>query len=80
MLEGDKTPILDPAILEEMGYSLAAYPLSLLSSSTKAMQETLQKLKNKETLSTSDDIPPFDELCEAVGFSDYWEQEAKYAD
>lgn len=39
MLEGGgKTPILNPLELEEIGYKLAAYPLSLIGVSIQAMQ------------------------------------------
>ena len=39
MLEGGgKTPILSPMELEEIGYKLVAYPLSLVGVSIRAMQ------------------------------------------
>ena len=39
MLEGGgKTPILTPLELEEVGYKLVAYPLSLIGVSIQAMQ------------------------------------------
>lgn len=46
MLEGGgKTPILAPAELEDMGFKLVAYPLSLLGVSIRAMQTALTDLK-----------------------------------
>lgn len=39
MLEGGgKTPILNPIELEDLGYKLVAYPLSLMGVSIRAMQ------------------------------------------
>lgn len=39
MLEGGgKTPILSPLELENIGYKLVAYPLSLMGVSIRAMQ------------------------------------------
>ena len=39
MLEGGgKTPIFNPLELEEIGYKLVAYPLSLVGVSIRAMQ------------------------------------------
>lgn len=39
MLEGGgKTPILTPLELEEIGYKIVAYPLSLLGVSIRAME------------------------------------------
>lgn len=41
MLEGGgKTPILNPLELEDIGYKLVAYPLSLIGVSIRAMQVT----------------------------------------
>ena len=45
MLEGGKTPVLPPAQLEEIGYKIAAYPLTLLSRAVSAMNEALEDLK-----------------------------------
>ena len=46
MLEGGgKTPILPAARLEAMGFSLCAYPLSLLGVSVRAMEGALEGLK-----------------------------------
>ncbi|DBA05209.1 TPA: hypothetical protein N0F65_005059 [Lagenidium giganteum] len=47
MLEKGLTPILLPEQLHEVGYKVAAYPLTLLSASIKVMQEALQHLKNQ---------------------------------
>ena len=44
MLEQGKTPVLPPAELEAIGFKLAAYPLTLLSASIRAMQEALAAL------------------------------------
>lgn len=45
MLEGGgKTPILNPLELEDIGYKLVAYPLSLIGVSIQAMQVTLLHL------------------------------------
>lgn len=39
MLEGGgKTPILSPIELEELGFKIVAYPLSLIGSSIRAME------------------------------------------
>ena len=46
MLEGGgRTPLLGPAQLEALGYKVAAYPLSLLGVSIRAMQSALAGLK-----------------------------------
>ncbi len=46
MLEGGgKTPLLPPAALQELGFSIVAYPLSLLGVSVRAMQQALLQLQ-----------------------------------
>ena len=76
MLEYGSTPVLPPKELKEIGYTMAAYPLTLLSASIKAMNESLELIKNGEP--TDDMILSFGETKDAVGFTRYGEQEDKY--
>ena len=76
MLEGGKTPVLSPDRLREIGYSVAAYPLTLLSASVKAMQSSLQLLKIGQP--TNSMILPFTELQDVVGFTEYNEEADRY--
>jgi len=41
MLEGGSTPILPPKELEAMGFKIAAYPLTLMSTAVNAMNRLL---------------------------------------
>ncbi|KAI4369769.1 hypothetical protein MLD38_018177 [Melastoma candidum] len=79
MLEGGgKTPILNPLELEEIGYKLVAYPLSLIGVSIRAMQDALSAIKGGR-------VPPpgsmlsFEEMKELLGFDTYYEEEKRYA-
>jgi 2-methylisocitrate lyase-like PEP mutase family enzyme len=76
MLEQGSTPILPPQELKKMGYTLAAYPLTLLSASIKAMQESLERIQ--QGLPTDDLISSFPETKDAVGFRRYSEEEEAY--
>lgn len=76
MLEGGKTPVLSPKRLKEIGYTVAAYPLTLLSASVKAMQSSLQLLKSGE--STDSVILSFTELQDVVGFTEYNAEANRY--
>lgn len=76
MLEGGKTPILSPDKLSMIGYTVAAYPLTLLSVSAKAMQDSLQLLKSGK--STEKQVLPFSELQNIVGFNEYYAQLDKF--
>ena len=76
MLEYGSTPILPPAELQRMGYTMAAYPLTLLSASIKAMQESLELIK--EGKPTLDKILSFSETKDVVGFTKYAKEEERY--
>ena len=75
MLEFGSTPILPPAELEAMGYTVAAYPLTLLSASVKAMQEALRLLAAGK--GTEDLLVDFQALKQVVGFSEYDEEQRR---
>jgi 2-methylisocitrate lyase-like PEP mutase family enzyme len=75
MLEQGKSPILPPPQLEAIGYKIAAYPLTLLSTAMRAMQEALAELaagRHPERLMG------FEELKEIVGFDAYYALEERY--
>lgn len=68
MLEEGITPILPPAILAQIGYGIAAYPLTLLSAAVFAMREALADLAAGRTPERRVD---FRTLRELVGFNAY---------
>lgn len=76
MLEYGSTPILAPQELKKMGYTMAAYPLTLLSASIKAMQDSLECIKQGKP--TDELILSFPETKDAVGFTRYSELEQRY--
>ncbi|MEM8631663.1 MAG: isocitrate lyase/PEP mutase family protein [Pseudomonadota bacterium] len=69
MLEGGQTPILPPDALAEMGFSIAAYPLTLLSAAMKAMNTVLADLAAGR--SSQDHLLKFSDLRRQIGFDDY---------
>lgn len=79
MLEGGgKTPILNPLELEELGFKLVAYPLSLIGVSIRAMQDALTAIKGGRIPSPAS-MPSFEEIKETLGFNTYYEEEKRYA-
>jgi 2-methylisocitrate lyase-like PEP mutase family enzyme len=68
MLEGGITPVLPPEQLAEMGFRLAAYPLTLLSCAVAAMQQALVDLAAGRT---PERMLDFAALRELVGFDQY---------
>ena len=75
MIEGGKTPILPSSRLEAIGYKIAVYPLTLLNTSIQAMRAALASLRRGERPGL---VMDFDALKAAVGFPDYYAEEAKY--
>ena len=76
MVEQGETPVLPPARLEELGYRLAAYPLTLLSAAIKVMEDALAEMaagRHPQAL-----LKDFADLREVVGFEDYYAAEARY--
>jgi 2-methylisocitrate lyase-like PEP mutase family enzyme len=76
MLEQGSTPILSPVELKHIGYSMAAYPLTLLSASIRAMEQALHRIRDGTP--TDDIILPFAETKSAVGFGKYAVEERRY--
>lgn len=72
MLEGGQTPILSPDHLEEIGYSIAAYPLTLLSAAMKAMNAALSDLYSGRSAQAH--LLDFADLRQQIGFDDYHSQ------
>ena len=76
MLEFGLTPVLSPQELQELGYSVAAYPLTLLSAGTRAMQMALERLRQGKD--TTDLLLEFSELQRVLGFPEYYETLERY--
>ena len=74
IVEGGLTPELSVDVLRGLGYSLAAYPLTLLAASMKAMTDSLRGMRERRSLH----LMNFEELRERVGFNDYYETSARY--
>jgi 2-methylisocitrate lyase-like PEP mutase family enzyme len=77
MVEGGVTPLLPPPRLAELGYKIAAYPLTLLSASVRAMQAALAALAEGRT---PEGLTGFDALRELLGFDAYDAERERYAD
>jgi len=69
MLEGGSTPILPPEQLADLGFAIAAYPVTLLSAAMKAMTDVLQNLAQGRP--NDDHLLEFSELRKQVGFDEY---------
>jgi 2-methylisocitrate lyase-like PEP mutase family enzyme len=68
LVEQGDTPLLPAHELEAMGYKIAAYPLTLISSAVRAMQQALAQLQRGEQPTS---LMPFAQLRQTLGFDDY---------
>ena len=76
IVEGGLTPNIPMNELKEMGYQIAAYPLTLLSASMRAMKSALAALKSDTP--RDKDILKFSELRDIIGFEDYYKISSNY--
>jgi len=76
IVEGGLTPNIPMSELNEMGYQIAAYPLTLLSASMRAMKNALANLRSDTP--RDKDILNFSELRDIIGFKEYYEISSQY--
>ena len=78
IVEGGATPMLNPSELRQLGYGFAIYPLTLLSSSMKAIADALRAFRAGKH--PADMVMDFKDLRKIVGFDDYYDSEKAYSD
>ena len=76
IVEGGLTPNLNMKELEEIGYNLAVYPLTALSSAMKSMIQVLRKMKTDQDRTS--DLLDFTEIKSRIGFEEYYLKSEKY--
>ena len=76
MVEQGDTPLLSPARLQEIGYKIVAYPLTLMLAGIQAMESAIEALKGGNY---PRNLADFAHLREIVGFPEYYETERNYA-
>ena len=76
IVEGGLTPNLTMKELEEIGYKLAVYPLTALSSAMKSMIQVLRKMKTDQDRTS--DLLDFTEIKSRIGFEKYYLKSEKY--
>ncbi len=79
VVEGGKSPLLDVAELEQIGYKLVSFSNSVLRTGVKAMQAVLNEIKQKgSTKGVMDKMISFDERNEILGLAEIYKLEDKY--
>jgi 2,3-dimethylmalate lyase len=81
MADGGRTPILPKKRLEELGYSIAIFPVTGLLAATKALERVYGVLKEKGSSNTlTSEFYPFDKFCRLLGFEQVWEFEKRWSE
>lgn len=75
IVEGGETPDLPNAELHDIGFSIAAYPLSLMAAAMQAMVTSLRAMRDDQRPGQMD----FVELRRRIGFNHYYETSEAYA-
>lgn len=78
MLEGGRTPILKPAELEQLGFRIVIYGISLLMRSVKTMVDSLEDLRCGELKMVGSGVG-FEDYKRIVGFERWSELEKRYS-
>jgi methylisocitrate lyase len=77
MLEGGRTPFLTPAELEQLGFRIVIYGISLLMHAVQAMNNVLTGLANGKVDFAGKGVG-FEDYKSIVGFEHWAAIEAKY--
>ncbi|MDQ2091818.1 isocitrate lyase/PEP mutase family protein [Marimonas arenosa] len=75
IVEGGETPDLPNAELHDIGFAIAAYPLSLMAAAMQAMVTSLRAMRDDQRPGQMD----FAELRRRIGFDGYYEVSEAYA-
>jgi 2-methylisocitrate lyase-like PEP mutase family enzyme len=78
IIEGGKTENLSAAELGALGYSAVAYPWTLVAARLRSIREALEAIKGSFMVGKPPAILSYDEVCEGVGFNEYFELEERY--
>lgn len=76
IVEGGETPDLPFDALADIGYRIAAYPLTLMAAAMKSMVETLETMTKGDARQKH--LMGFAELRRRIGFDDYYERSSVY--
>lgn len=74
IVEGGETPDLPNTALHDIGYAIAAYPLTLMAAAMAAMTATLRGMREDRR----ENLMGFGELRERIGFEDYYRISSDY--
>jgi len=78
MLEGGgRTPICSPEELQDMGFSVVAYPLTVLGAYVNATERVLREIK-EDGYPDESKLPTFESLKATCGLPGYYADAERY--
>lgn len=81
LVESGRTPILPPAVLQEMGFSIAIYPALGFLSAGHALRQAYSHLEETKTsLGLENSLHDFKEFNLLMGFQKVWDFDKQHAD
>jgi 2,3-dimethylmalate lyase len=81
MVEGGRTPMLEPKRLAEIGYALAIYPVAGLLSAAAALEIVYRRIRDTgSSLGSPAPLYPFAEMNRLMGFEDVWRFDKDHAE
>lgn len=78
IIEGGKTEELSAVDLAGLNFSVVAYPWTLVAAKIKATREALEGVKKSMLGGGLPTILSYQEVCDGVGFKEYYELEERY--
>ena len=76
---GGRTPMLDTAELERLGFHIAIYPVNALLSAAAAIEQTYAALHSAISRSNAPPLYDFDRFSRLMGFEKIWSFEERWA-
>jgi 2,3-dimethylmalate lyase len=81
MVEGGRTPMLEPRRLAEIGYALAIYPVAGLLSAAAALNTVYAHIRDTgSSLGSPAPLYPFAEMNRLMGFEEVWAFDKAHAE
>ena len=78
MVEGGETPFLGRQELQELGFKIGLYPVTLLLSVAHTLEKQLPRLEKEEHQQIQNEQLSFNQLKSIVGFPAYNKMQEKY--
>ena len=81
MVEGGRTPIMDRAELERLGFKLAIFPTAGFLAAAAAMRSVYGEIRSRgSSKSWTGELYPFDDFSRLMGFERVWAFEREHAE